>query len=225
MELSKYEKEIRQIPLLSKEETEELIILAQSGDEEARNKLIEHNLRLVLQRIARLKLWLNPPFSTEDLISVGSYGIIRAINNYVKTKGKFSTLMVLCIDNALKAYVYNWGREKRNYVYDISLQALLDPNAEDGEGLTLEDFLKTDDVLFDEGLISGDLKFLLKELLDKLPEKQRYVLIQRYFYARTLQEIGDELSLTREGVRQIEIKALNKMRVSGGKRGLKLFLG
>ena len=90
-------------PVLSKEESYILIDKAQSGDKSARDKIIEHNLRLVMMVVKRFK---NTPYEFNDLLSYGIIGLINAIDNYDKSKDiEFTTYFVKCITNSILYYL------------------------------------------------------------------------------------------------------------------------
>ena len=96
--MNEYAKEISRIPPLTEEETRELLILVANGNEQARNKLITHNMKIVV-KIA-YSYATSIPLSLDELISIGSIGLINAIDNFDLTKGlKLSTLVYACVNN------------------------------------------------------------------------------------------------------------------------------
>ena len=146
-------------PPLEKEEEEHLVELSQKGDINARNKLIEHNLRLV---VYLAKKYENTKVDLEDLVSSGSIGLIKGINTFSLDKNiKLATYASRCIDNEILMYL----RKNKKTKADISFEASL---SFDGEGneLHLEDILGTEGDIVTRPLEDAlDKEILREELL------------------------------------------------------------
>lgn len=195
---------------LSKEEEERLLTLLEGGDEEAKEKLIKHNLRLVAHVVKKY----TGTMETDDLISVGSIGLIKAINSYKREKGTaLATYTARCIENEILMMLRS-NKKHKNDVY------LLDPVGSDSEGneLTLMDLLfeREDSVFFevDRGI---ERKRLLKFLKENLTEREFMVICLRFglkgerSYAQ--REVASFLKISRSYISRIEKKALEKLKI------------
>ena len=152
-------------PPLEKEEEDKLIDLSFNGDTSARNKLIEHNLRLV---VFLAKRYENTKVDLEDLVSIGSIGLIKGINTFSKDKNiKLATYCSRCIDNEILMYLRKTKKSKT----DISFEESLSFDA-DGNELHLEDILGTDKDIVTKGLDDELDKQLLRKELNKLVMKR-----------------------------------------------------
>ena len=131
-------------PPLSKEEELDFIMRAKSGDVFARNKLIEHNLRLV---VFLAKKYESSGYDLEDLVSIGSIGLIKGIETYKPDKNiKLATYASRCIANEILMYI----RKNRKRKAEVSLEEALNYDS-DGNELKLEDILGTDEnIIFNE---------------------------------------------------------------------------
>ena len=130
---------------LSKEEEQNLVIKANNNDQEAKEKLIEHNIRLV---VFLAKKYENTGLDLEDLVSIGSIGLIKGINTYKLDKNiKLATYVSRCIDNEILMYLRKNKRRKT----EISLEDSLSYDAE-GNELRLEDILGTEDDIVTKSL-------------------------------------------------------------------------
>ena len=211
-----YEQEISSIPLLSDDETEQLINAMKSGDAEARKKLIHHNLRLVLYIARGYERSINLPI--EDIISIGSFGIIRAVESYDDSKGaKLSSWIGTCVTSEFNTYLRLSKNQLRfnSKGEDMSLEAEI-YQSKDGDGLTLGGLIEYDGLPVDELVIQSIRKEKLQDILKILTREEREILLLRFGnkdgIERTLEEVGNELGLTRERIRQKESKAIKKLR-------------
>ncbi|SHM52149.1 RNA polymerase, sigma 27/28 subunit, RpsK/SigK [Caldanaerovirga acetigignens] len=194
---------------LTPEEEEKYLELYKKGDEEAKNILIERNLRLVAHIV---KKFVNTGEDMDDLISIGTIGLIKAINTFNESKGnRLATYAARCIENEI---LMNLRSTKKTKI-EVSLQ---DPIGIDKEGneISLIDVLGTDsDAIIDE--ITN--KFQLKKLRDKvgtvLEEREKRVIELRYgLYdgkVRTQRETAKILGISRSYVSRIEKKAIKKL--------------
>lgn len=266
-----YLKEIGKVSLLTAEEERELAIRMQNGDEEAKNKLCESNLRLV---VSIAKRYLNRGLTFLDLIQEGNLGLIKAVDKFDYTKGfKFSTYATWWIRQAITRSIADQARTIRipvhmvetiNKLIRIQRQLLQEygrePTAEEiakEMGITVEkvreikkisqdpvsletpigeeedshlgDFIPDDDVQAPvDAAAYTMLKEQLMEVLDTLSEREKKVLMLRFGLEdgrpRTLEEVGKEFNVTRERIRQIEAKALRKLRHPSRSKKLKDYL-
>lgn len=193
---------------LSAEEEQRCLERMAEGDEEARNKLIEHNLRLVAH-IA--KKYFVPNGDQDDLVSIGTIGLIKAVNTYQPDKGiRLATYASRCIENEVLMYL----RRIRHQTGELSLSETLDTDPE-GNSLSLMDVLCSDDDMT-ENLATKDACALLKECLDSvLTEREREIIALRYGLdgeePKTQREVAALCGISRSYVSRIEKKALKKL--------------
>ena len=266
-----YFKEIGKVPLLTAEEERELAIRIEQGDEEAKKKLCEANLRLVVS-IARR--YLNRGLSFLDLIQEGNLGLIKAVEKFDYTKGyKFSTYATWWIRQAITRSIADQARTIRipvhmvetiNKLIRVSRQLLQEygrePTSEEiarEMGISVEkvreikkisqdpvsletpigeeedshlgDFIPDEDIPSPvDAAAYSMLQKQLREVLDTLSEREKKVLILRFGLddgrPRTLEEVGREFNVTRERIRQIEAKALRKLRHPSRSKKLRDYL-
>ncbi|MBR5543708.1 MAG: RNA polymerase sporulation sigma factor SigK [Oscillospiraceae bacterium] len=199
-------------PLSAKEELEYLEKFA-DGDENARNILIERNLRLVAHII---KKYYTSPQEQEDLISIGTIGLIKAINTYKPNKGtRLATYAARCIENEILMY---FRATKKNGA-EVSLSDSLDTDS-DGNSLALMDVISTEDIRL-ERIESLDTEENLYRLVNKcLEPREREIIILRYglydCIPKTQHEIAQKCNISRSYVSRIEKRALEKLRASFG---------
>jgi RNA polymerase sporulation-specific sigma factor len=194
-------------PLSPKEETKYLKEMAE-GSEEARNRLIEHNLRLVAHICKKFE---NTGEDTEDLISIGTIGLIKAIESYSRGKGtKLATYAARCIENEILMHLRAIKKTKK----DVSLH---DPIGTDKEGneITLIDVLKAD---LDDIVDTIQLKMEKKQIYEHihiLDDREKEVIVGRFGLdmekERTQREIAKDLGISRSYVSRIEKRALMKL--------------
>lgn len=195
-------------PLKAAEEKDYLERCAQ-GDLEARNILVEHNLRLVAH-IA--KKYQNVDEDMEDLISIGTIGLIKAIDSFDAGKGKLSTYASRCIDNELLMLL----RAKKKTSREVSLY---DPIGTDREGneINLLDIIEQEQMdVIDRMEVEDRLRRLSGLIHERLSEREKAIIMLRYglFSEReiTQREIGRRLGISRSYVSRIEKKALEKLK-------------
>ena len=195
-------------PLEATEEAE-VINKMLEGDIEARNKLIEHNLRLVVYIAKRFE---NTNLDIEDLISVGTIGLIKAINSYDNTKKiKLATYAARCIENEILMYLRKNNKTKNN----ISLDEPLNVDWE-GNMLLLSDILGTDpDDVFYDAEKSVETEALAK-CANKLPERERQIIKMRFgilgIEKKTQKEIADIMGISQSYISRLEKKVLSKLK-------------
>lgn len=195
-------------PLTNKEE-QEYLVRVKNGDIKARNILVEHNLRLVAHII---KKYYSNQNEQDDLVSIGTIGLIKAINTFDMNKNiKLSSYASRCIENEILMHF----RNSKKCQQDISLNEAIDTD-KDGNPLTLIDVLSIDDNIFEtlnQKLNCSKLKDYICAELDK---RERQVIILRYGLndkePMTQREVADILNVSRSYISRIETKALNKLR-------------
>ncbi|MBQ8781353.1 MAG: RNA polymerase sporulation sigma factor SigK [Oscillospiraceae bacterium] len=195
-------------PLSAKEEEECFRLMAQ-GDKNARTRLIEHNLRLVAH-VA--KKYYGSGSDNDDLISIGTIGLIKAVSSFDYTKGtRFSTYAARCIDNEILMHF----RSLKKSAGDIYFDEPVDTD-KDGNQLTLIDIICQDDGIVDK--IDTDTKtdMLLKFMEQCLNEREREIIVLRYgLYGHrqlTQREVAEKLDISRSYVSRIEKKALETLK-------------
>lgn len=193
---------------LSKEEEEKYITLAKTGDSEARNKLIEHNLRLVAHIV---KKYENKKEDLDDLISIGTIGLIKGIDSYSYKHGtRITTYCARCIENEILMYYRNNKKNSKNISINESIGF-----DKDGNEITFLDILKTPKPDFALDVYNKDNIGLLKDYFKILTKQEKEIIIKRYGLNNsdeiTQKEIAKELGISRSYVSRIEKRALTKM--------------
>ncbi|WP_059102706.1 RNA polymerase sporulation sigma factor SigK [Shouchella shacheensis] len=193
---------------LSKEDEKKYLARMAEGDSEARNLLIEHNLRLVAHIVKKFE---NTREDTEDLISIGTIGLIKAIESYSEGKGtKLATYAARCIENEILMHLRALKKVKK----DVSLQ---DPIGTDKEGneISLIDILQEegDDIV---DVIQTEMeKKQIYKYIHVLDEREKEVIVGRFGLnleeERTQREIAKALNISRSYVSRIEKRALMKL--------------
>lgn len=197
-------------PPLPKEEELALLIKCKAGDIEARNKLIEHNLRLV---VFLAKKFDSTGCDLEDLVSIGSLGLIKGITTYKIDKNiKLATYASRCITNEILMYL----RKNKNRKGEVSFEDALNYDAE-GNELHLEDIMGTDaEIVHDELAMKMDKAELTKEL-STLPAREREIMTLRYGLNNTEEytqkEVADMLGISQSYISRIEKKVIKRLRL------------
>ena len=197
-------------PPLSKEEETRLVLLSQDGDLNARNILIEHNLRLVAH-IA--KKYSTANLEPADLISIGTIGLIKGINTYKLDKNiKLATYASRCIDNEILMFLRK--NKKRNS--EVSLEDSINFDNE-GNELKLEDVFGTEDDVVEKSLESKYDKILLEKEVKNLTSRDRDIIEQRYgLFGKkelTQKELADKLNISQSYISRIEKKVIKKLKI------------
>jgi len=192
---------------LGPEEERECLLRSARGDEEARRILIEHNLRLVAHIV---KKYDNTRLENDDLISIGTVGLIKAINTYDLEKGvKLATYAARCIENEILMQLRSMKKNRD----DISLQEPLGVDQE-GNELSLMDILGNQSDLFEKVHHKIEVARLLK-MMKSLPQRERFVLERRFALVDgrswPQREIAAELGISRSYVSRIEKRALRML--------------
>lgn len=195
-------------PPLEKEEELAYLIKAQNGDEEARNILIEHNLRLV---VFLAKKYENTTYDIEDLVSIGSIGLIKGINTYKIDKNiKLATYASRCISNEILMFLRKNKRRKT----EISLEDALNYDAE-GNELHLEDILGTDANIVSKEYEDKVDKERLAEEIASLKARDKEIMTLRYGLNNTKEytqkEVAEMLGISQSYISRIEKKVVKKL--------------
>lgn len=195
-------------PLSSKDEQRYLQASLQ-GDIEARNILIEHNLRLVVHIV---KKYYSATSDAEDLISIGTIGLIKGISTYRPDKGvRLATYASRCIENEILMHF----RACRKSAQDVSLSDALDTEG-DGGGLSLMDTLAVPDELLEDVSRQEQRELLRRAVRELLNEREAEVIELRYGLQggipRAQREVAEKMGISRSYVSRIEKKALEKLK-------------
>ena len=194
---------------LSSEEEREYLEKMKDGDEEARNILIERNLRLVAHIC---KKYSTAKVDQDDLISIGTIGLIKGINSFEATKGvRLATYVARCIDNEVLMYL----RSTKKLGAEVYLDDPIGKDKDDNT-VTLQEVLENDDRSIEEEV---DLKFKIKKLYKKMKEvlkdREKTIIELRFglngIKPKTQHEIAEEMGISRSYVSRIETKAIGKL--------------
>lgn len=193
---------------LSKEKEIEYVLKLMDNDEEARNKLIEHNLRLV---VFLAKKYENTNIDLEDLVSIGTIGLIKGVNTYKLDKNiKLATYASRCIDNEILMYLRKTKRKKAEVSFEDSLSF-----DADGNELHLEDVLGTEADLVTKNLDEELDKTLLRREINKLSERDKEIMVLRYGLEGkeelTQKEVAELLGISQSYISRIEKKVIKKL--------------
>lgn len=194
---------------LTQEEEKMYLEKMKNGDEEARNILIERNLRLVAHIS---KKYSSSNVDQDDLISIGSIGLIKGINSFNMDKSfKLATYIAKCIENEILMYL----RSNKKRAYDVYLNEPIGKDKDDNE-VTLQEVLENDDRNIEDIV---DLKFKIKKLYEKmkktLKEREKLIIELRFGLdgrkPKTQKEIASMMNISRSYVSRIETKAIGKL--------------
>ena len=197
-------------PPLKKSVEEDLVRKSNLGDLDARNKLIEHNLRLV---VFLAKKYDNTIYDLEDLVSIGTIGLIKGIKTYKLDKNiKLATYASRCIDNEILMFLRK--NKKRNS--EVSLEDSINFDNE-GNELKLEDVFGTEDDVVEKSLESKYDKILLEKEVKNLTSRDRDIIEQRYglFGKKELTQkaLADKLNISQSYISRIEKKVIKKLKI------------
>ena len=194
---------------LSADEEKELLIKSSHGDIGARNKLTEHNLRLVAHIV---KKYYGTGADPDDLVSIGTIGLIKAINTFNYEKNiRLSSYASRCIENEILMYF----RSARKNALDVSMNEEIDRDT-DGNALTLSDVLAAEDSIAEELDLKIKTEKLPRYIKECLTPREALIIRLRYglncIKALTQREVAAKLKISRSYVSRIEKKALLKLR-------------
>ena len=193
---------------LTHEEEEECIRKKMEGDTDSRNKLIEHNLRLVAHIV---KKYDSKQVDSDDLISIGTIGLIKGVDTFSPLKNvKITTYCARCIENEILMYF----RKNNKYTKDISINEAIGYD-KDGNEISIQDILQVENEDFGEDIdLKDDIKRLY-QYMDVLTPRERDILMERYGLEnrdeKTQKNISKKLGISRSYVSRIEKRALTKL--------------
>ena len=193
---------------LSKEEEDRYVNLFLNGDMKARDKLIEHNLRLV---VFLAKKYENTKIDLEDLVSIGTIGLIKGVNTYQNDKNiKLATYASRCIDNEILMYLRKTKRKRT----EVSFEDSLSYDAE-GNELHLEDVLGTDDNIVTKPIEDELDKHLMYKEIDRLADRDKEIIELRYGLngkkEMTQKEVAKLLGISQSYISRIEKKVIKRI--------------
>ena len=194
---------------LSKEDEVKYVELSMAGDEFARNKLIEHNLRLV---VFLAKKYENTGVDLEDLVSIGTIGLIKGVNTYKLDKNiKLATYASRCIENEILMHLRKVTKQK----YEVSLDEPLNYD-KDGNELLLADVLSTEGDVVSKDIEKTAEKQLLWEAVKRLNIREQQIMKLRFGLMgneeNTQKEVADMLGISQSYISRIEKKILNRLK-------------
>lgn len=194
---------------LSKSDEVYYVEKAMEGDDYARSKLIEHNLRLV---VFLAKKYENTGVDLEDLVSIGTIGLIKGVNTYKLDKNiKLATYASRCIDNEILMFL----RKNKKRKTEISFEDSLSYDAE-GNELHLEDILGTEPDIVTKGIEKANEKRLLKSEIDKLNDRDKQIMTLRYGLNNeeelTQKDVANLLGISQSYISRIEKKVIRRLK-------------
>ncbi len=197
-------------PPLDKNIEEDLVIKSNMGDLDARNKLIEHNLRLV---VFLAKKYDNTIYDLEDLVSIGTIGLIKGIKTYKLDKNiKLATYASRCIDNEILMFL----RKNKKRIGEVSLEDSINFDSE-GNELKIEDVFGTDEDIIHKSIEETDNRILLEKEIKKLTGRDKEIIENRYglFGKRSLtqKDLADKLNISQSYISRIEKKVIKKLKI------------
>lgn len=204
---------------LSKEEEKKLIDKMINGDKDARAKLIEHNLRLVAHIVKKFE---RIEKINDDLISIGTIGLIKGIDSFKPDKkNKLTTYVARCIENEILMYF----RSNKKNLNNVSLNDAIGHDSE-GNEISLMDVIKSDDEDIAEALHRNDNINNIDLYLGILTPREKDIIIKRYglfdFDELTQKEIADQMHISRSYVSRIEKRAISKIYRECKKKNIEL---
>ena len=196
-------------PPLKPEEEEELLIQLENGNTEIRQTLVERNLRLVVYIAKKFE---NTGVGLEDLISIGTIGLMKGVNTFnTEKKIKLATYASRCIENEILMYLRRSNRIKG----EVSIDEPLNKDG-DGNELLLSDILGTDPDITSRRIEDEVDKSLLKASIEKLNSRERNIMELRFGFIsgneKTQKEVADMLGISQSYISRLEKKIINKMK-------------
>ena len=196
-------------PPLEREAEEQAISALEQGDETARQKLIEHNLRLVVYISKRFE---NTGINIEDLISIGTIGLIKAVNTFKSGKNiKLATYASRCIENEILMYLRKISAQRTEISFDEPLNTDWD-----GNELLLSDILGTDDDEVYRPLEGDADKQMLMEAIDCLSQRERSIILMRFGLPGgkeyTQKEVADKMGISQSYISRLEKRIIDRLR-------------
>lgn len=196
-------------PPLTKEEEKEVFDLMDTDFDKAREALIVHNLRLVVYIAKKFE---STGIGLEDLISIGTIGLIKAVNTFSKEKNiKLATYASRCIENEILMFL----RKSNQYKHEISIDEPLNVDW-DGNELLLSDVLGTDNDIVNVNIENEVEHELLRELVSALPEREKKIMEMRFGLKNgkemTQKEVADEIGISQSYISRLEKKIIKRLK-------------
>ena len=196
-------------PPLEKAEEDECVARLESGDDAARRELIEHNLRLVVYISKRFE---NTGINIEDLISIGTIGLIKAVNTFNSGKKiKLATYASRCIENEILMYLRKISSQRTEVSFDEPLNTDWD-----GNELLLSDILGTDEDEVSRPLEDDADRQMLMAAIDCLNERERAIILMRFGLSGsgeyTQKEVADMMGISQSYISRLEKKIIDRLR-------------
>ncbi|MCR4638056.1 RNA polymerase sporulation sigma factor SigE [Ruminococcus sp.] len=197
-------------PPLTRAEEEEVFARLTERDPEARNILIEHNLRLVVYIAKKFE---STGIGIEDLVSIGTIGLIKAVNTFCPTKNiKLATYASRCIENEILMFL----RKSSQYRNDLSIDEPLNIDY-DGNELLLSDILGTDDDIVNKGIETEAEREILRNAVSELCDREREIMEMRFGLIdgkeKTQKEVADSIGISQSYISRLEKKIIKKLRI------------
>ena len=194
---------------LGREEEARLIARLGEGDTQARSLLIEHNLRLVAYIARRFE---NTGINSEDLISIGTIGLIKAVGTYQPAKSiKLATYASRCIENEILMYLRKTANQKTELSFDEPLNTDWD-----GNELLLSDILGTDGDLVMRPIEADVDRQLLRQAMDRLDERERHIITLRFGLDGrrecTQKEVADQMGISQSYISRLEKRIIARLK-------------
>lgn len=196
-------------PPLEKDDERRLFLLCGQGDKGARDKIIEHNLRLVAHIVRK---YYSREDQQEDLISVGTIGLIKAVDSFDPKNGaRFATYGAKCIQNEILMYF----RSKKKLQGEVSINETIDTDR-DGNPLTYMDIIRCEDTIAEDLHRRMHIREAMRFISEELDSREKEIITMRYgLFGRvplTQRETAERLGISRSYVSRIEKTALQKIR-------------
>ena len=197
-------------PPLTREEETEVFSRLIDHDAEARNCLIEHNLRLVVYIAKKFE---STGIGIEDLVSIGTIGLIKAVNTFCPNKNiKLATYASRCIENEILMFL----RKSSQYRNDLSIDEPLNIDY-DGNELLLSDILGTDDDIVNKGIETEAERDILRNAVAELCDREREIMEMRFGLIdgkeKTQKEVADCIGISQSYISRLEKKIIKKLRI------------
>ena len=194
---------------LSKEEEIKYVEMAMNNDQKAKNILIEHNLRLV---VFLAKKYDNTGTDLEDLVSIGTIGLIKAVNTYKLDKNiKLATYASRCIDNEILMFL----RKNKKRQGEVSFEDSINLDSE-GNELHIEDVFGTEDDIVHKAIEGNEDKIILEDEVKKLNDRDKEIIELRYgLFGKkelTQKELADKLNISQSYISRIEKKVIKRLK-------------
>lgn len=197
-------------PPLSKEEEEKVFLELEKNDNDARNTLIVHNLRLVVYIAKKFE---STGIGVEDLVSIGTIGLIKAVNTFCPNKKiKLATYASRCIENEILMFL----RKSSQYRNELSIDEPLNIDY-DGNELLLSDILGTDGDIVNKGIETEAERQILRSAVSELGEREREIMEMRFGLIdgkeKTQKEVAEIIGISQSYISRLEKKIIKKLRI------------